>query len=277
MPSWGGAAWRCKAWGETDGGHRMTMAFCSDYDGTLRKGTIRPSAANLAAVRRFQERGGLFGLNTGRTRSRLFASVGNLLQPDFTIVMSGALVLDGAGEVIWERRMPHDVMEAIVGLCRRNMLGLYLVAGDEYWTASPLNHLRKGHAGFNFVSSLQDIPDPVYGLAFRALTPRLAGVFARRVNEEFAGAACAYQNAGSVDIVPVGCSKATGLEVVRREFGLATVAAMGDSYNDVPMFGAADVSYTFPDSPKDVRAAADVVLPSVAEAIDDFVARVEAR
>ena len=248
----------------------MPMAFCSDYDGTLRRGGVRPDARNLEAVRRFRERGGLFGINTGRTKNRLLLPLKDVLELDFAIIMSGALVLDGKGRVLWERRMPRAVMKAIIKRCQARMLGLYLVASEEYWTASPVNLLRRSRGGFNFVRSLDDIPDPVYGVAFRALTPRLAGSLAALINGEFGDVASAYQNGGSVDIVPAGCSKATGLEVVRRELGVDVVAAMGDSYNDIPMLGTADVGYTFPDAPKEVRTAARAIMPSVAAALEDF-------
>ena len=48
------------------------------------------------------------------------------------------------------------------------------------------------------------------------------------------------------------------------------MAGMGDSYNDLPMLEAADVSYTFPKAPAVVQDEATCVLDSIAAALEDF-------
>lgn len=246
------------------------LCFASDYDGTLVHGPGIPSVQDRAAVDRFREEGGLFGLNTGRTRRGLAASLKDRLPLDFVILMSGALVLDAQREVIWERRMPRDVAAEIVGRFRLRALGLFLVAGNEYWTTSPVSLVRRSRGTFNVVRRFSMIPDPIFGVAFRMLTLDAASGLASRINRDFGSVATAYQNGKSVDVVSAGCSKATGLEVVRRELGVRAMAAMGDSYNDIPMLRAADVGYTFPSSPAEVRDAAVSVLPSVGAALADF-------
>ena len=252
------------------------LCFASDYDGTLVHGPGIPSVQDRAAVDRFREEGGLFGLNTGRTRRGLAASLKDRLPLDFVILMSGALVLDAQREVIWERRMPRDVAAEIVGRFRLRALGLFLVAGNEYWTTSPVSPVRRSRGTFNVVRRFSMIPDPIYGVAFRMLTLDAASGLASRINRDFGSVATAYQNGKSVDggsqdtYLNELTAKATGLEVVRRELGVRAMAAMGDSYNDIPMLRAADVGYTFPSSPAEVRDAAVSVLPSVGAALADF-------
>ena len=70
-----------------------------------------------------------------------------------------------------------------------------------------------------------------------------------------------------VDVVAAGCSKGTGMCKVREIFGIDRFGGIGDSYNDLPLLQAADVGFTFPDAPEELREAADEIVLSVSEAI----------
>jgi hydroxymethylpyrimidine pyrophosphatase-like HAD family hydrolase len=45
------------------------------------------------------------------------------------------------------------------------------------------------------------------------------------------------------------------------------MAAIGDSFNDLPMLRAADISFTFPYAPEELRKTASHIVPSVAAAL----------
>ena len=250
------------------------IGFASDYDGTL---DLHHGAGitvqDRAAIASFREQGGLFGMNTGRTKRRLYPKLHGKVDIDFAVLLSGALILDGDGEVIWERRLPRDAMSDVVKDCRMKALGLYLVAGTEYWTTSPVTLLRRARSMINVVHKLSEIPDPIYGVAFRMLTLNGAARLAEHINETYADVLCAHQNEHSVDVTPAGCSKASGLEIVRNELGISTLGAIGDSYNDIPIMEEADIGYTFHTAPKALREAADAVVPTVSAALEDFLDR----
>ena len=95
------------------------------------------------------------------------------------------------------------------------------------------------------------------------------------MNARYAGVIEGFQNLGSVDVVAHGCSKGTGVEVVRKALGVNVVAGAGDSYNDLPLLTAADVSYTFHTSPAQVRAAATNTVADLAEALNHFMQSIE--
>ena len=97
-----------------------------------------------------------------------------------------------------------------------------------------------------------------------------AASFVAGVGERLGGRVAAFQNLNSVDVVPAGCSKGTGLAIARERFGLGLVGGIGDSFNDLPLLGEADVAYTFNRAPEVVRAGADVLVDDVAEALADF-------
>jgi hydroxymethylpyrimidine pyrophosphatase-like HAD family hydrolase len=80
-------------------------------------------------------------------------------------------------------------------------------------------------------------------------------------------------NNGLVEIVPLGISKATGVEEVARPQGITAedVVAFGDMPNDVPMLGWAGLGVAMGNAHPDAVAAADEV---TASNTDDGVARV---
>jgi hypothetical protein len=60
-----------------------------------------------------------------------------------------------------------------------------------------------------------------------------------------------------------------------KALGVNVVAGAGDSYNDLPLLTAADVSYTFHTSPAQVRAAATNTVADLAEALGHFMQSIE--
>ena len=80
-------------------------------------------------------------------------------------------------------------------------------------------------------------------------------------------------NNGLIEIVPLGISKATGVEELARPLGITAddVVAFGDMPNDVPMLGWAGLGVAMGNAHPDAVAAADEVTTTNA---DDGVARV---
>jgi hydroxymethylpyrimidine pyrophosphatase-like HAD family hydrolase len=80
-------------------------------------------------------------------------------------------------------------------------------------------------------------------------------------------------NNGLIEVVPLGISKATGVDELARPLGItaADVVAFGDMPNDVPMLGWAGLGVAMGNAHPDAVAAADEVTASNA---DDGVARV---
>ena len=91
---------------------------------------------------------------------------------------------------------------------------------------------------------------------------------AARIKEKYGAEAAPYQNVRHVDVVAAGCSKGTGVDKVRELFGIDLLGGIGDSYNDLPLLQASDISFTFPDAPEELRNAADEIVLSVSGAIE---------
>ena len=255
----------------------MTKLFASDFDGTLHfwetddKYIVSPE--DTQAILEFQANGGLVGVCTGRPLYGLTrqtdAAPGLGFSFDFYITTSGAAIFDRDRQLIWNKTIPQEVAEELYELCApySSSLAYALVcAGEDYWAfvdESPWPFL-------NLVHSFDDITGPYYGFGMENDSLEIAQEAADLVNERFAGIAKAYVNLASIDVVPAGCSKGTGLQHVIDYFGADLTAGIGDSFNDLPLLEAADVAYTFKKADKNLHGYADLLVDSAAEALADF-------
>lgn len=80
----------------------------------------------------------------------------------------------------------------------------------------------------------------------------------------------AYVNTVTVDYVPAGVSKGTGILELCRILGLdpKKTAGMGDSWNDLPMIDTVSYGFTFPDGPNIVKKASAYEVDSIAAALE---------
>ena len=248
-------------------------AFASDFDGTLCEsdwnlGIEHFDPADLEAVRHYQAAGGLFGVCTGRPLSSVCRALEGKLCLDFYIVTTGAQVLDGDLRPIRVRTIDRTVVEQLHARYAREHMGFIVVTDTQFASVG----VAPG-PGIEELGSLAEVEGSIYDVSLEFLGDRDAARAAcADVNARFGDAVSAFQNLGSVDIVPAGCSKGSGVHAVREALGVSRIAGIGDSYNDVPLLEAADVAYTFHKAPAEVQDCATHVVDSVAEAIAHFMA-----
>lgn len=258
----------------------MTKLFASDFDGTIHfwetddKYLVGP--ADTAAILEFQEAGGLFGVCTGRPllglTKQLDQEPGIDFAFDFYIATTGAAIWDRERKLIWNKTVPREVSEELYRLLSpmaQSSDHALICAGEDYWNLTN----NKMWPIMRSVASFDEVEGPFYGYAMETNTIEEAQEAAALVNERFAGIVQAFVNLASIDVVPAGCSKGTGLLKAAEYYGATLTAGIGDSYNDLELLKAADVSYTFNSSPAEMHPYASVLVDSAAEAIADFMAR----
>lgn len=264
-------------------------ALASDFDGTLFFGfgssahsSHRFLPRDLDAIREFRARGGLFGVCTGRPLGAVLDDAGDALSFDFAITSSGACVSDAKGGTLFSREIPNDDVRAILDVARGQTSrppflaakSGYLVLGKSNIPGLPQAFLKRLRVVDSVDEALLVEPgergESVQVVSLGFASQEMAASFAAGVGKLLGGRVAAYQNLDSVDVVPAGCSKGTGLAIARKRFGLDLVGGIGDSFNDLPLLGEADVAYTFNRAPEVVRAGADVVVDDVAGALEDF-------
>ena len=243
----------------------MIKALAADFDGTLyfHNTEERFYARDIFEILFFQKRGGLFGICTGRSPDSIFDTIGDFIRPDFIISVSGALTVDGKGNVLDSRAMDPSAAETICREFEDRAAEVIHADGRVYCLNTPEYPLQVR------VNSFSEIPqDRIYGISMRLEDERAAAEAAALIEEKYGQFVSAFQNIRNVDIVAAGCSKGTGIARVRELFGIGRFGGIGDSYNDLPLIKACDVGFTFPNSPAELREAADEIVLSVSDAIE---------
>lgn len=244
-------------------------AFASDYDGTLcqsnwETGEELFDPAVLDAVRRYQQMGGLFGICTGRPLFSVSERLKGILDLDFYIVTTGAQVLDRNCEVLFEKTIDLDVANELYERYASDEMFVLAVTDTDFYNVGRTLVPQKPT-----VPSLDEAEGKLLGVSLECHSDEpLAHATCKELNRLFGSEVEGFQNLGSVDVVARGCSKGSGVQVIREAFGTVCVAGAGDSCNDLPLLTAADVSYTFHHSPQEVRSAATHVVADLAEAIN---------
>ena len=239
-------------------------AVASDFDNTLYFwGEEEPMrAADIFGIVYYQQRGGLFGICTGRSLVGVRDVIGPYIRPDFYILASGALVLDGEENVLFRECLPLEIVEEIY---RRFVPPMEAViqANDTVYTFGEGSEMKK------HLDSFEDLKDGyVYGISLAAKDIESAAAAVEEINRDYGDRVSAFRNVNHVDVAPAGCSKGRGVEIVRESFGIREMYGIGDSYNDLPMLQSSDHPYTLTHAPKELQEAAEGIVRGVSELLD---------
>lgn len=234
-------------------GQRPLLLAC-DIDGTILDpgGALRPAVA--AALRTVVRSGVHVVLATGRGPldeiAHLALALG-LVGPQIT--MQGALVMDPlTGEVQLRRLLPRDVVRDALAFAGQRDLQALVSLGD-----GSVITLRSTGATIPELGEV--IRVHLFTGAERHWSARLA------LGETFLGrASMTWSDETGIDVLPLGTSKgeAVAAMAVRLGIPLDRVAAVGDAHNDIEMLRVAGQSAAMGSAPRDVKAAADVVVGS---------------
>ena len=209
--------------GQAAKGPSSGRAVASDFDNTLYfMGDEEPMrAADIFGIVYFQQRGGLFGLCTGRSLVGVRDVIGSRIRPDFYILATGALVLDGEENVLFRKCLPLDLVKSIYHRVPAPMHSV-IQANDTVYTLEEENYLQ------THIDSLDDLKDAyVYGLSIAAQDVQSAADLAEQINGLYGEEVTAFHNVTHVDVAPRGCSKGTGIEVVRKAFSIREMYGIG--------------------------------------------------
>lgn len=239
-------------------------AFASDFDGTLFFHN-RPEPINhsdISAIWDFQNQGHLFGFCTGRPLFGTLDYIREHVKADFYITNSGATIHDSRLQLIYEKTIPHDIIEKLISYGSRNSYSIDLhMDGKFYAFEKPTSFINE------VLESLDDMNGNVHNISYDAHTAENAGRLVKQISLQFGEQVSAFQNVQYVDIVPYGCSKGKGIEFIRNYLKIDIFAGIGDSMNDLPMLEKVDVPFTFVDAPEKLKENATHLVNSVADAV----------
>jgi Cof subfamily protein (haloacid dehalogenase superfamily) len=256
-----------------------------DVDGTLfdENETITPRTRD--AVRAAVDAGTRFVVATGRPPRWVRPVVDELGFTPMAVCANGAVIYDPATDrVLSVRTLPVDTLGELAEIAARVIPGVGLaverIGERAHDTATPQFMSSPGyeHAWLNPDNTEVSIDDLLSAPAIKLLIRKsgarsadMAAELAKHVGIE--GDITYSTNNGLVEIVPLGISKATGVEEVAKPLGISSgeVLAFGDMPNDMPMLLWAGHGVAMGNAHPDVQAVADEV---TAPNSDDGVGRV---
>lgn len=247
------------------------ILFASDFDGTLHfldpewNGYFKQK--DLKAIQQFRKDGNVFGLCTGRP---LYGMEDDLIggpEMDYIIASTGGVITDikdGEYHVLWERTIPVTVLRGIYDQAEKLGYEMYVHADGYVYT---FEYRRHQYPSQTVLNQVEDIGERhVTGASIWTPDEENASSFVKHLNET-EEAVIVYQNKNWMDVVEKSVSKGNGAFTAKDLFHCDMVAGIGDSYNDIPLLKAADISFTFHSSPEVVKDEADYIVDSIAEAI----------
>lgn len=238
----------------------MKKILASDIDGTL---IINNEIAQttLDGIKTLKEKGHHFILSTGRDFANTKAVFEKYkLEIDGLILCNGALVLDEKFQPYYEKNIDEAIVKEIYHMFTP-LEGYYLGVGNGYETY--IDKWPEMIDQMNFI--IHKIDAEEMKTKFKAI--KLLSIIAtnkeaeeveeikNKLNKLYGESIVAYRNQVFIDVVPVGCSKAAGIEKIMEKFKSQDdhVYVIGDSWNDLSMFERYKHSFTFNHAEEDLK------------------------
>jgi len=226
----------------------------SDFDGTIFR-EQKISEEDLAAIKSWRAADNKFGIVTGRCYPMLTPHLNDFnLELDFAICDNGAIIFDGAGQIIFETELPKKILIELTNEpAIEKTLHFLFEAADEVFCANVKENswVLREKSRWNFpltfidTAHLENLPK-INQLALIFESPDMAQTAAESLNKKYAEKIFAQRNTYSLDIVTAGINKARGVENLLRVMNWrGEVFVIGDESNDLPMikkFGGYTVS-----------------------------------
>ena len=247
--------------------------FLTDIDGTLLKTGTPIHPAVIEAAHRFTERGGLFGLCTGRHTDAVKAIAAQLPINAPCILCGGALVYDFIkDEAVRYTPFSHDVVELIETVLREMPEVSVTVSTPQQLFNIRTNNmlLTRGVEGDRKapLTSLSAVAErDLLKVLFTADDPQTLQELGRRYAEP---TRYVYNAAGThfYALTPMGCTKGVAAEAIRSLYGgkeECLLFTAGDAQSDIAMQSVSDLFFVPTSAPQYVQEHAHRLIPSPAD------------
>ena len=260
------------------------VCIITDLDGTFLPKSKVPLPRDLAAVRRFEQAGGLFTIATGRTvqASRRYPEELGLKRP--IITFNGAGIWDPiADELLYIHPLPELAKEIAETILADNPhVGSEVLCPRETWVVADSETERVHIQLCGITPRFAPIHEAMAETWLKVLFAMHAGemdAFVRYIEEKhFDGVKFVRSEKRYYELLPAGVSKGSALQAYRELLGMEgfTFVAVGDYDNDIEMLQAADLGACPQNAAPSVKAVADLVLDRTCEegAMEELIDRI---
>jgi Cof subfamily protein (haloacid dehalogenase superfamily) len=263
----------------------LPALIASDVDGTLLDDDENISPRTRSAIRAAVDAGTRFVLATGRPPRWVHPVVDALGFAPMAVCANGAVIYDPATDrILSARTLSSDQLGELAEIATRVIPGAGLaverVGRSAHDAATPQFVSSPGyeHAWLNPDNTEVSVEDLLAAPAIKLLIRKsgarssdMAAQLAKHVGLQ--GDITYSTDNGLIEVVPLGISKATGVEEVARPYEITAedVVAFGDMPNDIPMLRWAGLGVAMGNAHPEAVEAADEV---TATNTDDGLARV---
>ena len=266
----------------------MRILLASDLDKTLIFDN-KISEENKDAIKRLKKAGGIFAIATGRPYNGVEAVIEDLnVEPDYLILNNGALIITGNGEIAHREFIPFKIVKNIFDDMDSDEALISVETGFrtyaiDFKSKGPevafIADLGSSFKNIELIDKLEEVSeeDKQEISAISLFLPRAdvntAQDACNYINDNYGNYVVAYRNTNFIDIVPIGCSKGSGVKWVSEEenIDIKDVYDIGDSWNDDSMFEITDKAFTFTYAEEALKAKTNYIVETVAECIDEYI------
>ncbi|MCP8966922.1 Cof-type HAD-IIB family hydrolase [Ectobacillus ponti] len=254
----------------------MIKMFVSDIDGTMMQhgGTI--DAADIQAMRGMAQEGIILCFASGRLDNEI-ASLMQEVGADFhRISVNGVFVYTHDDELLLHSHFDPAVLPRLLEMTNKEHLIRYISDEHSYYIEkkTPLVLQIEEQARMTSMEEpllAEKVGTSIFPHKFTigAETEGELLLLQREIEEAFPGKVSTFISAKlCLDIMPPDVSKGAAISVLLQQHGLEPheMACIGDSYNDIPMFGLTPHSFAMQNADEEVRTHARHVVSSVREA-----------
>lgn len=251
------------------------VLLATDYDDTLYDSSCSISQENRQAIDRFVAEGGLFCISTGRSYINFAIQMEKEHLPVNTpvILSNGASIYDFATEEsLWLKVLPPTALLHISQVCEAfPQIGFEAYYKDEVYTFRPNvvteKHLTRCHLTGR-PRAIQDMPVPWIKVILQHPDTRILEQVQAYLLERWPQVYdVTFSNPYLLEVTARGANKGLSVLWVADHLGVSRehIYCVGNGLNDIPMLEISALSFAPANSYAQVRAAADVVLPSCDE------------
>lgn len=246
-------------------------ALASDFDRTLffydESGSYY-RLEDVQAIKHFQSLGNLFGVCTGRSYKGIEDFNPHQIDYDFYILCSGAKILDKEGNLIYQKFIDKKIAQSIYEQYEAVDTSI-VYQGDMY----VLNRTFDLSPRVKLITSFNQVGEQFEAFSLHFKNNGEAGKEYTKMIDMFGDVIDVYQNERHLDFAAKGCSKGKGIKRIIEFYGLAyeDMAAIGDSWNDIPMLKSVENSFTFNRSHQTVKNVAKYLVDGIDGCIEELI------
>lgn len=243
---------------------RNIKAVFFDIDGTLvsfRSHTVPESARR--SIERLRAQGIKVFIATGRLMRH--TEVVQDIEVDGYVTVNGSYCITAAGEVIYERAFPREVVEKVFALEREYGFQSAVMTHENIFVSHIGPRVRTIADMISIEPQVADLEEIVATQPVLQMCPYIDAELERKIMPELPECVASRWIETFMDINLRGVDKSVGIGRVMEYYGLDIQQAMafGDGGNDVPMVRDAGVGVAMGNACDELKSVADYITSSV--------------